>query len=125
MKVDCNKITTRGFKLYDKFDKRMINTPADYNLFLSGNGNIIDMQHYNLYINNRYIRLDSTGLPDKNGKEIYDGDKVSEYIEDKEGNYTKISVVEYVDGNYMYDGDFLSLGHNFVEVIGNVYENPD
>ena len=70
-----------------------------------------------------------TGLLDKNGREIYEGDIVSEFVEDKEGDYIKKSVVEFVNGGFLIDatdcGTLLSLYHNHIEVIGNIFENPE
>ena len=81
-----------------------------------------------------------TGLLDKNGKEIYDGDIVAtsdngipdEDKWDKEDwGYAKVSIDE--DGVHMICGnDYWSWGEaesvfdlKYIEVIGNIYENPE
>ncbi len=83
----------------------------------------------------RYVVMQSTGLHDKNGKEIFEGDIL-------DWNGIGRAVVEWSEG----DADFLleypegSLGGfdtrptlnglssaktPYYEVIGNIYENPD
>lgn len=64
-----------------------------------------------------------TGLKDKNGKEIYEGDIVRSYNEFGEA-FAVLSVVEYDEQYAKYRGvDIECL--DYEEVIGNIYENPE
>lgn len=73
-----------------------------------------------------------TGLKDKNGKEIYDGDIVC--TEHNPGNHENCpkqfhDVVEYKDGAYSTfnpaNGYEYGSAPNECEVLGNIYENPE
>jgi len=73
-----------------------------------------------------YIFMQYTGLKDKNGKEIYEGDLL-------EADWPNPSKVEFVNGKYM-KSFFDYANDRFVpeiivtdqdEVIGNIYENPE
>ena len=70
----------------------------------------------------RYIIMQSTGLKDKNGKLIYEGDIVKETLTDFI-NEEIITVVKWDELNAMYNLE--NLQNCKREVIGNIYENPE
>jgi len=61
-----------------------------------------------------------TGLKDKNGKEIYEGDLLTHKF------YKKPVAVEWDNCLAMFtSGDISLTGTTSLEVIGNIYENPE
>jgi uncharacterized phage protein (TIGR01671 family) len=68
------------------------------------------------------ILMQFTGLLDKNGKEIYEGDIVDSKLYD---GTRKNYVVEYRDGSFVIGLTELGKWIEDVIVIGNIYENPN
>lgn len=64
-----------------------------------------------------------TGLLDKNGKEVFEGDIIKSEIYEKEDTGT----IEWSnDGLYIVNGNHLQDYHfGKIEIIGNIYQNPE
>lgn len=115
------------FRIWNDYDKKMIH----WNELLEKNlANIFTIPSYDKWL------MQYTGLHDKNGKEIYEGDiiKCKKYIG---GNFVDYCIekgfVEFKDGEFglhRKQGYYQSL-RKFIEydyeleVISNIYDNPE
>ena len=98
------------FRYWNGISKMMVNDPsvrADYKLGL------------NEYFTDRgWVWMQFTGLTDKNGKEIYEGDIIK--------NQNNNGFVYFIDGMYLVNyGIFDDILHKHNIVIGNIYQNPE
>ena len=105
------------FRMYDERVKRMIPNEQIYlGICKIGTHKDLKLMQY-------------TGLKDKNGKEIYEGDILGGeyYVDGVAGEVTTredwggCSFLEYKGGG----DDFLFRECKNAEVIGNIYENPE
>ena len=86
--------------------------------------------HTRDWVGSSYSLMQFTGLKDKNGKEVYEGDEI--IVTDKHGNEDRgylaynekemAFVIDWGEGRYarmIYDTE------DTIEVVGNIYENPE
>lgn len=111
------------FRAWDKKDKRMISNPLATDI--NSASNYIGLNDLLIkYETSGYILMQYTGLKDKNGKEIYEGDVVKSrgYNDIDEEERVFIDTVEFNGG--AFSPICFEKCENF-EVIGNIYENPE
>lgn len=127
------------FRAWDKENKRFgyLDHPFDNNWYVTptvfGNSLIAFPNNWKNKKKDNYILMQFTGLYDKNGKEIYEGDICSTDLS------RPYLIVVFRNGAFMYqchdDGkDYFDImlpnevksdADKYTEVIGNIYENPE
>lgn len=117
------------FRVWDKDHKYMEYTDKNLIVSFGDNGNVDATDLSNIYSTcngmQNFELMQSTGLKDKNGTEIYEGDIVKNI-------YDEIYVVKWFDAAFYleekYNGGFDYHELHFEDnkkVIGNIYENPE
>jgi uncharacterized phage protein (TIGR01671 family) len=118
-----------NFRAYDSGSLSYMYQPEEV-MVCDGNIWIIDEDSVagEWIVNNDIHLMQSTGLKDKNGKEIFEGDIVK-MAKDVYSEPTHYEVVRHYGGAYRIEskqhGCELWLRHADCEVVGNVYENKE
>ena len=119
------------FRAWDKSNEEMLEVE---NLYFNDMTDKVEIRTriYSDYFNDEeMILMQYTGLKDKNGKEIYEGDIVAEkghYVKSDRLLYQKIQWKEsyscWLRGEYQRLTP-KNIKTYQIEVIGNIYENPE
>lgn len=119
------------FRIWDIENKEMLKVQElDFEPTFYGGRIAIRPDQYNDYFDTEdMILMQYTGLHDKNGKEIYEGDIVKVFTDGK----WRIGKVVYehsgftidVTNNKELEYGRTSIIEKFTEVIGNIYDNPE
>lgn len=124
------------FRAWDETKKNFIGY-AEYVVY-PNSGEVAEMVSYNaeydkLSVNHEAVLEQFTGLHDKNGKGIYEGDIVKLHVVILSPD-DKVGIVEYIS-KYGYCINFgakvarqeywAANDKHTIEVIGNIHENPE
>ena len=124
------------FRAWDKIRKRMIAEPQFDYVVENGKHLIHNMFDERGRQVEEFELMQYTGLKDKNGKEIYEGDilSISEYADGDFIIKPHNSKVVFVEGGFRLNAidslfEYESLSHISLNkigcIIGNIYENPE
>ena len=107
------------FRAWDKRNERMIDAHAC----------AVNFKHYIVDNTLLFVPMQYTGLKDKNGKEICEGD----VLENKNCRYLNRAECYFEDGSFQFKASGCNQCDEYLcnnvtrefEVIGSIYENPE
>ena len=116
------------FRVYNPRDKKMHDDITGFEFFTNGDLSGVFIDGVFFLIEEVYL-MQYTGLKDKNGKEIYEGDilRIKNSLIELEGEVI-FDTIDLAFEVYDKENDckeMLWYTNKEFEVIGNIYDNPD
>ena len=116
------------FRVWDKIKKRFYNGTNlnlnDYEeVYSDPAGIFFTGLHFLQKDENQYIIQQYTGLNDKNGKEVYEGDIIRGMFDFGPAGFKEEIIPINWDNESGYQLEYCAI--TTIEVIGNIFENPE
>lgn len=110
------------FRTWNKSeDKMYYNAELTYDFGMNGS-NVMEESFGSIITNDDFILMQYTGFKDKNGREVYEGDIVDYFLNEK-------SIITYGNGSFIIKSknyiDCMCSMYGEVEVLGNRFEDPE
>ena len=117
------------FRMWDKKEKRMYEfyqIPDVLKVISDNEFDLYDLLSGGTILSDRFVLMRFTGLKDRDGKEIYEGDILA-YPDKRKKTFVivKWRNVVYCEEYGTYVGFEIPEDYDKMIVIGNIYENPE
>jgi uncharacterized phage protein (TIGR01671 family) len=116
------------FRAWSKHSREMLKSTSDSATPALWFDGTMHLEYDCVDVTDDLILMQSTGLLDANGVEIFEGDVVRDHVgqgmvkhDDKYSGFR----VSYGDGRAKWFSDYLDSERKTIIVIGNIHENPE
>jgi len=115
------------FRAWDKEENGYINLFSKYPMYITFDGKAIKLEDYGCAEYEQDVIIEQfTGLSDKNGKEIFEGDVVKKQTDNpiSDGVYEIAWHNPSASFSLKREGGWLAADLTKTEIIGNIHSNP-
>ena len=113
------------FRVWDDNNKCWLNSTSKIEFSLDPDTSTFEIADYS------WKKQQFTGLTDKNGKEIYEGDIVNCTMDENSFDISRVNIEVKIEGlklnidGYYGSGIDEYTSYDDFEIIGNIFENPE